>query len=230
MEELRDTLGSPPAGDAPSGAVPPYDPRPDAASLPAPPAPREAAASLPDASPLVMTDWCLDGLAVLDEETCYVLADAANDGAPSARVLLVYLHGIVPPAPNSEQKERVERAVLYAAKRAGAAALVPRGLRGIGPGAARDWWAWPTEPGAHAKYAATLVAKWADARRRLERIAGASFARTYLAGSSNGAYFLTALALGGELVDHSQKEDIAWGATMLGAGEKKAPREAGAGQ
>jgi predicted esterase len=171
---------SPPTEIAPS--APP--PAASAAPEPAPP-PREP-------PPNVSTDWCVEGLAALDEETCYVLPDGA-------RTLLVYLHGIVPPTPASEQKERVELAVLHTAKRAGAAALVPRGVRGIGPGAARDWWAWPTEPGAHAKHAASLVAKWADARRRLERLAGAPFARTYLAGSSNGAYFLTALALRGDL-------------------------------
>jgi predicted esterase len=79
--------------------------------------------------------------------------------------------------------------------------LAPRqkGRRGIGPGAARDWWAWPTEPAAHAKYAAGFVAHWVAAKKRLEDIAGAPFARTYLAGSSNGAYFLTTLALRGEL-------------------------------
>lgn len=149
------------------------------------------------APPPVVTDWCIDGLTALDEETCYVLPDARRaDGPPP---LLVYLHGIVPPTPRSPQKEKVELAVLHAAMRAGAAALVPRGMRGIGPSGAHDWWAWPTEPAAHANYAARLVAKWADARRRLEALAGVAFTRTYLAGSSNGAYFLTTLALRGDL-------------------------------
>jgi len=162
---------------------------PIASATPASPAP---ALSAREPAPHVATDWCIEGLAGLDEETCYLLPDDAH-------TLLVYLHGIVPPTPESEQKERVELAVVHASTRAGAAALVPRGIRGIGPGAARDWWAWPTEPVAHAKHAPTLVARWADARRRLERIAGAPFARTYLAGSSNGAYFLTTLALRGDL-------------------------------
>jgi predicted esterase len=146
----------------------------------------------------VMTDWCIEGLAALDEETCYVLPDRDPD-ASSPPALLVYLHGIVPPVASSPQKERVELAVLRAVRRAGAAALVPRGVRGIGPSGARDWWAWPTEPGAHARYAVSLVTKWLRARRRLEEIAGAPFPRTYVAGSSNGAYFLTSLALRGEL-------------------------------
>ena len=175
-----------------------------AATTPSPPPPPASPTSAlareaPAPAPPVTTDWCLDGLTALDEETCYVLPDRDGDAGAQATPLLVYLHGIVPPVPTSPQKERVELAVLHAAKRAHAAALLPRGVRGIGPGAAHDWWAWPTEPAAHAKYAAAMVAKWADARRRLEAVAGAPFARTYLAGSSNGAYFLTALALGGDL-------------------------------
>ena len=175
-----------------------------------PPVAPSAAAPIAPPPPPVTTDWCVPGLAALDEETCYVLPDEADAGAerpdgdlaaPLRRAppLLVYLHGIIPPRAESEQKERVELAVLHAAKRAGAAALIPRGLRGIGPAQARDWWAWPTEPVAHAKYTAMLVGRWVEARRRLEAIAGAPFSRTYLAGSSNGAYFVTALALGGEL-------------------------------
>ena len=155
-----------------------------------------AVATADPSSRPVAADWCIDGLTPLDDETCYVLADAT---LRRPAVLLVYLHGIVPPVAESEQKSRVELAVVHAAKRAGAAALVPRGLRGIGPTGAHDWWAWPTDASSHAKYAPRLVAKWADARRRLEAIAGSPFARTYLAGSSNGAYFLTALALSGDL-------------------------------
>jgi predicted esterase len=107
----------------------------------------------------------------------------------------VYLHGIVPPTRESIQKSTVETAVLHAALRAGAAALVPRGRRGIGPEGARDWWAWPTDPASHAQLVRELVARWARAKTKLEARMGSPFARTYLAGSSNGAYFLSALAL-----------------------------------
>ena len=193
---------SPSADVAPSAPAPlPASPAPAAPPAPAP-------APAPPPAPIA-TDWCIDGLTPLDEETCYLLPDPA-DAAASPPPLLVYLHGIVPPTATSPQKERVELAVLHAARRAGAAALIPRGVRGIGPSGAHDWWAWPTEPGAYAKYAAGMVAKWIDARKRLERIAGAPFARTYLAGSSSGAYFLTALALRGELAS--------WGFTVSGYG------------
>ena len=154
-----------------------------------------------EASARSASDWCLEGLEELEEEICYVLPDETDGGShpTTATTLLVYLHGIVPPTPTSPQKEAVERAVLHAAKRAGAAAIVPRGVRGIGPAGSRDWWAWPTEPSAYARHAPTLIGKWTDARRHLETIQGAPFTRTYLAGSSNGAYFVTELALRGDM-------------------------------
>ncbi|HEY8042350.1 MAG TPA: hypothetical protein VIF15_21250, partial [Polyangiaceae bacterium] len=143
-----------------------------------------------------MSDWCVDGLSALAEDVCYVLPPLAA-GRP--RRLLVYLHGIVPPVPDSPQKHTVEAAVLHASLRAGVAALVPRGRRGIGPSQARDWWAWPTTSAAVAALAPSIVAGWVEAKKKLEALAGAPFDRTYLAGSSNGAYFLAALAVRGDL-------------------------------
>jgi len=152
------------------------------------------AASPPPPTPA--TDWCLSGLTPLADDVCYVLPPLPPD---RPRRLLVYLHGIVPPVPDSEQQRKVETAVLNACTRAGVAALVPRGRRGIGPAGARDWWAWPTSPADVAQLAPSLVARWAEAKRALEVIAGAPFERTYLAGSSNGAYLLAALAERGDL-------------------------------
>jgi predicted esterase len=143
-----------------------------------------------------VTDWCIAGLDALDEDVCYVLPPLA-EGKP--RRLLVYLHGIVPPGATSPQKHAVQTAVLHASVHSGAAALVPRGRRGIGPAQASDWWAWPTSPATHAQLTPAIVARWAAAKKKLEAIAGAPFERTYLAGSSNGAYFLAALALRGDL-------------------------------
>jgi len=92
----------------------------------------------------------------------------------------------------------VQGAVLKAATRAGAAAIVPRGRRGIGPEGAHDWWAWPTSPSTHAQMVREIVARWIVMKKKLEGIAGRPFEKTYLAGSSNGAYFLSALALRGD--------------------------------
>jgi len=158
-------------------------------------APEPTHAPPPPAAP-VTTDWCIEGLSALDEDACYVLPPLA---AGQPRRLLVYLHGIVPPQPDSPQKHAVETAVLHASLRAGVAAIVPRGRRGIGPGQARDWWAWPTTSDAIAELTPSIVARWVAAKKKLESVAGTPFDRTYLAGSSNGAYYLTALALRGEL-------------------------------
>ncbi len=157
------------------------------------PAPSTRAAPEPsEGAPLrekVASDWCIDGLETLDADTCYFLPPAHPHTA-----LLIYLHGIVPPLARSPQKETVESTVRNAAARAGYAAMIPRGRRGIGPGTSKDWYAWPTTAADYAKYAQALVISWKEKRDALAAIAGAPFARTYLAGSSNGAYFLTALA------------------------------------
>jgi predicted esterase len=146
-----------------------------------------------DAEPTVdvATDWCIEGMKGLDEDCCYV-------APPGATRLLVYLHGIVPPVKDSVQKQTVERAVSNAAMRAGVAAIVPRGRRGIGPTGAHDWWAWPTSPDAHARMVKEIVARWAVLKKKLEDARGRAFEKTYLAGSSNGAYFLSAIALRGD--------------------------------
>jgi predicted esterase len=154
------------------------------------------AAPDPAPTPVVRTDWCTAGLVALDEETCYALPPPSN-GRPTR--VLVYLHGIVPPVASSPQKENVMSSVLRASMRAGAAAIVPRGIRGVGPSGAKDWWAWPTSPRKHAELAPAIALRIGSAKKKLEEIVGAPFARTYLAGSSNGAYFATALALRGEI-------------------------------
>jgi predicted esterase len=139
----------------------------------------------------VATDWCVEGMKGLDDDCCYV-------EPPGATRLLVYLHGIVPPVKDSVQKRTVKQAVMNAATRAGVAAIVPRGRRGIGPARAHDWWAWPTSPGTHAQLIGEIVARWSVLKKKLEAARGRSFERTYLAGSSNGAYFLSAIALRGD--------------------------------
>jgi predicted esterase len=157
---------------------------------------RPASAPLPASLPDVPTDWCGDGLSGLDEATCYFLP-RLEEGAP--RRLLVYLHGIVPPSAESKPKSNMRRVIARASARAGAAALVPRGVKGIGPGNARTWWAWPTTRASHDELTPRFVRQWEEARAKLEALAGAPFETIYLAGSSNGAYYLTALAIRGDL-------------------------------
>ena len=202
---------APSATSLSSSAVP--VPAPISSSAPS----AASSTSAPAPIPTVTTDWCLPGLTALAEDVCYVLPPLPAD---RPRRLLVYLHGIVPPIPDSPQQNKVEMVVLHACTRAGVAALVPRGRRGFGPAGARDWWAWPTSASA----APSLVARWVEAKRALEAIAGAPFDRTYLAGSSSGAYALTALADRGDVPSPAFPVDgfaaISGGAVGAGAADR----------
>jgi predicted esterase len=173
------------------------------------------------AAPPATSDWCVDGLSVLDEDVCYVLPPLP---AGQPRRLLVYLHGIVPPTADSPQKHTVQGVVLHASVRAGVAALVPRGRRGLGPANARDWWGWPTTSDAVAEHAPSIIRRLAEARRKLESVAGVKFERTYLAGSSSGAYFVAALAAHGELFPDDFPVDGFGAMSGGGAGEGSAGR------
>jgi predicted esterase len=141
----------------------------------------------------VKTDWCIDKVSTLDEGACYVLPDA-----PTA-TLLIYLHGIVPPTAESQQKTHVQTVVANAVRRAGVVALIPRGKQGLAPRGREGWWGWPTSEPSYAQYAATFIASFAEERRKLEAVTGVTFSRVYIAGSSSGAYFATRLALHGDI-------------------------------
>jgi predicted esterase len=112
-------------------------------------------------------------------------------------VLLIYLHGVV--APTGRAQTVVQQVVARSARAHGFIALVPRGLRGIGPGATKDWWAWPTTSSAYDRHAKEMIASWLASRDALVARTGGAFERTYLAGSSNGAYFVAVLAMKGDI-------------------------------
>lgn len=141
--------------------------------------------------PSVQTDWCIESVEVLDEETCFVLPNE-----PST-TLLVYFHGIVPPSRESSQKRNYQTVVANAARRARVVALMPRGRLGFAPAGNPGWWGWPTTDAAYTEHARELVDAVQQKRRALEELVGVSFSRVYLAGSSSGAYFVAALALHG---------------------------------
>jgi predicted esterase len=147
----------------------------------------------PPAPPAVTSDFCIEGVSALDEETCYALP-----AAPTGELLL-YLHGIVPPEKASRQKTNFETVVQNASRRAGVAALMPRGELGLAPKGHADWWGWPTTASAHEKWSSKLLAKLKDKRHALEALVGRPFTRLYVAGSSSGAYYAIQLALSGDL-------------------------------
>jgi predicted esterase len=144
----------------------------------------------------VKTDWCIDQVQALDEGACYVLPDEPT------RTLLIYLPGIIPPEAKSPQKSNVETVVANVARRAGIAALIPRGRQGLAPKGRDRWWGWPTTDASYREHAGVMVATFAAQRKKLEEIAGVSFTRVYVAGSSSGAYFCVRLALRGEIEAH----------------------------
>jgi predicted esterase len=172
---------------------------PHAASAPAA-APAPEARRWPPAPPGERSAFCLEGVVeTLAEDACYVLPERPTS------TLLVYLPGLMPPDAESPEKRTVETVVANAARRAGVAALVPRGpTRDELAAPSRDekglgvYRSWPTSDQAYLRHARRLVERIASQRRALEALVGASFERVFLGGSSAGAYFVAHLALRGE--------------------------------
>jgi predicted esterase len=135
-------------------------------------------------------DWCIAPLKTLDAETCYVLPTE-----PTTE-LLIYLHGLVPPGPRSQQKTNLADVVAKSAVRGRVAALLPRGVQHRS-GAYRGFWGWPSGE-AYVAAVKKLTQRFQQNQSELERLAATRFTRVYVAGSSAGAYFTTALALGGD--------------------------------
>lgn len=193
----RAALPAPPLAAAPSARASKAHAPAAAPSAPAAstlqPADRPAPRWPPRTPPHAASDWCITALPALDAESCYVLP------ATPTHTLLIYLVGVVPPSKTSPQKTRVEQIVRAAAKRAHVAALVPRGKQGLAPKGLHGWWGWPSSEYEYRKDATALVARILSEKRELEQSAGVSFSRTYLAGSSSGAYFTALLALHGGL-------------------------------
>lgn len=188
---VRSTSG--PAAREPAAPERPLAPEPappsDAAS------PDSAATNPPwprHPLPRVETDWCTEGVSALDEQTCAVLPDEPS------RTLLVYLHGVVPPTEQSPQKTNYQRVVARAARRAGAAALLPRGLQGTSKRFPR-WWTWPMGAAAYRTEVPALMERLKQSQAALEELAGVRFERVYVAGSSAGAYFVAQLVLAGDV-------------------------------
>jgi len=190
------TKPEPPAPPAPANPTPTSNPIASAPTSPVENAPPDAAAPVaaawpPKTPPKIETDWCLEAVSALDEETCFVLPDKPTDA------LLIYLHGIVPPERESFQKTNLETVVANASRRAGVAALLPRGKRGMTPKGHERWWGWPTAETQYQKYTTPLAQLLSEKKLKLEQAIGARFEKVYLAGSSAGAYFVVAIALRG---------------------------------
>lgn len=170
------------------------------AVAPAPPAPEPP--KWPPSPPGTETTFCLPDLVeALAEDACYVLPERPT------KTLLVYLPGLTPPGVESNEKRTVQTVVVNSARRAGIAALVPRGpTRDELASPARDakglgsYRSWPTSDDAYGRHARRLVERIRAHQRALETLIGAPFERVYLGGSSAGAYFVGHLAIRGDFL------------------------------
>lgn len=138
-------------------------------------------------------DFCPKRLRALDVDACFVVP------AKPVTTLLIYLHGIVPPTRDSVQKTNLAEVVANSSERADIVALLPRGEQGFAPAKYPRWWGWPTSKVAYERHADTFIRKLRDKRAQLERLLGVTFERTYLAGSSSGAYFVASVLLHGHM-------------------------------
>ena len=138
--------------------------------------------------------WCGSTFVALSESACVAFS------AKPSRTLLIYFHGIVPPAQRSPQLDNLQKVVFSASQRAGVVALLPRGVKGLAPRHNPGWWGWPTTDASYRSRASALVEAVERQQAELESLIGARFERRYLAGSSSGAYFVTLLAFHGDLL------------------------------
>lgn len=183
-------MDAPRVESAPAQPEPSADRKPDAPREPATAAERDK--GWPELTPPdIAQEFCTERVHTLDEDACFVLPPRRSES------LLIYLHGIVPPTPNSVQKTNLDEVVANASKRAGVVALIPRGKQGFAPPAYRGWWGWPTSKGAYGQHGSEFIEKIREKRDKLAAVLEARFTRTYLAGSSSGAYFAAAVALHG---------------------------------
>ena len=110
--------------------------------------------------PRVQTEWCIDLVDTLDEETCAVVPERAT------KTLLVYFHGIVPPTRESAQKTNYQTVVANFARRAAVVVLMPKGRQAFAPAANPGWWGWPTTEAAYQEHAKALVDVVSEKKKR----------------------------------------------------------------
>jgi predicted esterase len=163
--------------------------------------------------------WCAPELEALTDAACYASepapdasASAASPSAhatnPTAQVgvpsmapaphgtLVIFLHSLVG-ARSSWQWEQ-QRVMARAGRKLGFAVLMPRGRVGIGPRRAPDVWAWPTSPAMQEQHERALLDEWFTLKETLEARRG-PFARVFVFGFSNGAYYAASLAVRAKL-------------------------------
>lgn len=135
--------------------------------------------------------WCAPEIETVSDGICFYAPEQSAQREHSTLVL--FLHSLV--AVNSDWQWEQQRELVKSADRLGFSLLMPRGRVGLGPRRAGDVWAWPTSPASQAEVEAELVAEWGDAQKTIEERNGGRFERLLVFGASNGAYYVSTLAL-----------------------------------
>src|SRR5688572_25731309 len=108
------------------------------------------------------TRWCAPELAALGEHTCFFEPQGQPKPA-SARVLVIFLHGLV--GDGSSWQWEQQRLMSRTAAAYGFSALMPRGRLGIGPGRDPAVRAWPNSAQAQQAVESEVLAELSHAQR-----------------------------------------------------------------
>jgi len=164
--------------------IEPTEPMAAAGTVESTPSTEPAPAAAPDP-----TGWCAPELPRLSSGMCYALP--AGRGA-NATELVIFLHGVI--ARGTDWQWGPQRSAARAAAVHGLVALMPKGRRHLRTDDMADYYTWPTSMDAQVQAEPAMLQEWAEARQELETMLGRPFAKTYVFGFSNGAYYVASLA------------------------------------
>src|SRR5688572_14029627 len=142
-------------------------------------------------NPETVQGWCAPEFEALAGSVCTLPA-----GEAQRDTLVIFLHGVI--KPDTTWQHQQQRAIARGARVNRFDVMMPRGRRGIGPKGMQDWWTWPTGVAAQQKVEPEILQEWSGARTELETRRGSPYAKVFVFGFSNGAYYATQLALRGK--------------------------------
>lgn len=134
--------------------------------------------------------WCAPELTQLGERVCYY-SPSSESADGKTDTLVIFLHSLVSAAPKAAWEQQLRMRRLADTYRF--TILIPQGRPGFGPGRDPKTLAWPTAEQLQREHEAELLAEWNAAIHQAEGLHG-SFARRFVIGFSNGAYYATSLA------------------------------------
>jgi predicted esterase len=134
--------------------------------------------------------WCAPELTPLSDTVCYY-SPSSESAEGKTNTLVIFLHSLVSAAPKAAWEQQLRMRRLADTYRF--TILIPRGRPGLGPGRDVNTLAWPTAEKLQREHEAELHEEWNAAIERAEGLHG-TFARRFVIGFSNGAYYATSLA------------------------------------